>query len=136
MRWQLLNGKTVNHSDNKYRIDWDKPAASKGAQEMQDFFRIIRPHDVWFAEYRVPASLLRVDYLNATLKLAIEFQGSQHFNYSKHFHGSRAGFLASIKRDVRKMEILELNGYKVIEIDSKDLPLTKNSFLEKFGILL
>ena len=132
MRW-LLRGTLVYHSDAKYRIDWDRKAPSKIAQHTKDFIQQHFPNDIWFEEYCLPRSRLRIDYLNATRKIAIEANGRQHSSYLEFFHKDRLGWANSFKRDVAKVEFLEANGYKVIEIYDEDLPLTKDFFRE-FGI--
>ncbi len=137
MKW-LCNGKLVNHSDSKYRIDFDKPSKSKAQFQVKQFLRQFCQNHVMYEEYRLPRVLLYVDFLNATNKFAIEYQGVGHETYNSHFHrGSPANFLGSIKRDFKKRKILEDNGYLVIELYPNDLPLlSRNFFKEKFGISL
>lgn len=127
MRW-LVNNKERWHSDKKYRIKWEKKAPSKGAQEVKTFIKDNFPNDIWYEEYRVPGTLLKIDFLNATRRFAIEFHGEQHDNYSSFFHGSRAGYRNSIKRDIKKAQFLQNNNYKLIEIYEEDLPLSKEFF--------
>ena len=138
MKW-LINNKYRNHSDNKYRIKWDRKAPSKGAQIVKDFlFQNCRNH-VLFEEYRLPSSRLYCDWIDATLKLCLEYDDKEetghHNHFNKFFHKTRLGYLNSIKRDIKKDQILELNGYKVVRIFEEDLPLTIQWF-EKQGIYL
>lgn len=135
MRW-LVNGKLRWHSDNKYKIDWDKPAPSKPAQQVKDFLKLHANRHIWFEEYRVPGTRLKIDFLCPNLKLAIEFDGKQHRTYNSFFHKNRSGFLASIKRDVKKEKFLQENDYTVAVIEDKDLPLTKEFFLKNYNIVL
>ncbi len=103
---------------NKYKIDWDKPSRSKIQKQVKDF---LRPY--WekytgvYEEFPVFGTKLKVDFICISLKIAVEVHGPQHENYNKFFHnGSRLNFLNSIKRDVKKMKWLELNGFRLVEI--------------------
>ena len=136
MKWKLPSGREVNHRDGRYKIDWDKKAPSKGAQEVKDFLKKNCFNYIWFEEYRLPGGLLRVDYLSPNRRMVIEFHGRQHSTFVKHFHGSRSGFLSSIKRDVLKSDFLTLNDYKLVEIYDEDLPVTREFFEEKYNIYL
>lgn len=133
MRWKLKNGREVLHRDTAYRIKWDKKAPSKFAQEVKDFLKKHSSHAIWFEEYRLPCSLLRVDFLSPTYKAAIEVHGRQHFEYVQHFFKNRAAFGAQIKRDINKLEFLQRNGYKVIEL-SEDDEISVEFFEKNFDI--
>jgi hypothetical protein len=127
MRWKI-NNRNVWQSDAKYRIKWDKKAPSKGAQIVKDYLKKWCYNYIWYEEYFLPKTRLRIDYLCPSKLVAIEFDGPQHQSYNKFFHGSRAGYLASIKRDVKKTEILESNGYTVINLTEEDLPKLNQKF--------
>ncbi len=135
MRWLDKNDKLFWYPDNKYKINWQKKAPSKGAQAVKDFLKTHCYGHILFEEYRLPKTLLRVDFLDATKKMAIEFQGEQHDTFNKHFHGDKIGFWNSIKRDVKKWEILQKNDFLLIEIKDEDLPLTRD-FFKNQGIIL
>ena len=76
-------------------------------------------------------SRMTFDIVNYTKKICIEFQGKQHTEYVKHFHGSRTGkFLGQIKRDMKKHEWCEINGFTLLEIFSEK-ELTYEYFLSK-----
>ena len=134
MRWKMPNGKLVWKNDKQYLTDWSKPAKSKISQSVQDFLKENTASYIWYSEYRVPGTRLKIDYLCPSLKIAIEVQGRQHENYVEFFHKSRTGYLAHIKRDVKKEKFLESNDYTLILIYDKDLPLTKNFFLKTYNI--
>lgn len=139
MRWLLPNGKLVWKNDKKYLVDWDKPSRSKEQTKVKEFLKQHCPKDVIYEEYLIPGTKLKVDFLNATKKWAIEHQGKgAHNEYNPFFHkNSRANYLASFKRDVKKMKLLEMNGYTVIETYTEDLDkLSKEFFLKTYNILL
>lgn len=138
MKWILSNGKSVWKNDSKYRIDWDKKSLSKEQFMLKQFLKQFWQNYIVFEEYPLPKTLLKVDILCTTKKIAIEHQGIGHLAYNSWVHnGSRVNFLNSIKKDTKKREILERNGYTVIETITEDLKqLSKSYFETKFGIIL
>ena len=133
MLWKS-GGKERKVNVTPYLINWDGKAPSKGAQAVKDFLkRNVRTH-VWLEEFRIPRTLLRVDFLSVTGKFAIEFNGRQHEEYVEHFHRNRIGYHGSIKRDVKKMDALEENGYTLVIVEENDLPLTKKWFQDNYQI--
>ena len=136
MRLYSVNGKLQNKSVSKYLIDWNKKSRSKLQKRAKDF---LKPHwlaHVVYEEFPVYGTRLKVDILNATIKVAVEVNGPQHSSFNKFFHGnSRAKYLSSIKRDHQKAEWLEKNGYKLIEIEESDMENLSKEFIETtFGI--
>ena len=110
MRWKLISGKLVWKSDKKYLIDWDKPSRSKEQTKVKEFLKKYWYNDIVYEEYSVPSSgRLKIDFLNATKKIAIEHQGKGvHNEFNPFFHkNNRANYLASIKRDIKKLKFLE-----------------------------
>lgn len=89
-----------------------------------------------FEEFPVFGSRMKVDFLNATKKIAIEVNGSQHKQFNKFFHNnSRINYLNSIKRDWAKTEWLERNGYELIEIEEQEINGLSEDFIKnKFNI--
>lgn len=88
-------------------------------------------------EFRIPGSKLRCDIFNLTKRAVVEINGIQHSEYSPHFHnGSRATFLAQIKRDEDKRRWAESNGILFIEIEPDDLPLTQDFFRREYDFNL
>jgi hypothetical protein len=123
MRWLDKNGKIVNVSVNKYLIDWDKNAPSKECQVVKDFLREYFSRDVILEEFRIPKTRLRVDYINLSKRFAWEHNGRQHDKFNSFMHGSKIGFIRSIKRDDEKMKNLILNGFDYIISEKSDFPL-------------
>jgi very-short-patch-repair endonuclease len=79
---------------------------------------------------------MHVDILNLTKKIAVEVNGPQHKEFNKFFHNnSRANYFNSIKRDWKKTEWLERNGFQLIEIETQEIPKLSEDFIkDKFGI--
>lgn len=137
MKWKINKNNSVNINVTNYSINWSKKAPSKGAQSVKDFLAIYCKHDSLGEELLIPRTKLRIDYINFTKNFAIEFDGLQHSKFSKFMHGSRvSGFLSSMKRDTKKEALLELNGFKVVHITDKDLPLTPKWFEDNYEIYL
>lgn len=104
---------------------------------IKQFLKTYWQYDIGvFEEFRIPGSKLRCDVLNTQRRLAVEASGAQHFEYTPFFHGgSEMNFLSSIKRDDKKRQWLELNGFSLIELVESDVPkLSPEYILEKFGV--
>lgn len=59
---------------------------------------------------------LELDCYNSELKLAVEYNGIQHYKYSPYFHKSREAFHNQKYRDYMKKTICEKNGITLIEV--------------------
>ena len=136
MRLYSLNGKLVNKNVSKYLINWDKKSRSKIQFNVKKFFQQYWTNHIVYEEFPVYGSLMKVDLLNATKRIAVEANGEQHESFNEFFHAnSRMNYLQSIKRDCKKAQWLEKNNFKFIELYEKDLKnLSPNFFLENFGI--
>lgn len=136
MRLLNINGKLVNKNVAKYLIKWDGKSRSKLQFKVKQFLKLYWISNIVYEEFIVYGSLLKVDLLNATKKIAIEVNGPQHGAFNKFFHNdSRLTYLKSIKRDFKKLEWLELNGFKVIELEADEVEdLSVEMIKEKFGI--
>ena len=120
----------------KYLIDWDKASRSQIQFKVKKFLKKYWENQVVYEEFPVYGTRMKVDILNATKKIAIEVQGSQHSQFNKFFHNnSRSKYLQSIKRDYQKAQWLEKNGYMLIEIEEKEVnKLNYSYFSEQFNI--
>jgi len=59
---------------------------------------------------------LELDGYNEKLKLAFEYQGQQHYNFSPYFHKSQEDFAKQTYRDKRKKELCKQHDITLIEI--------------------
>ena len=136
MRLISVTGRAVNRNVSKYLIDWGKKSRSKIQFKTKQFLKEYWENHIVYEEFPVYGTRLKVDILNATKKIAVEVNGTQHSSFNKFFHGdSRQKFLQSIKRDCKKLDWLESNGFEVIEIEQKEVPLLSYKFIkEQFGI--
>ena len=136
MRLFNAYGRLQNRNVSKYLIDWDKKSRSKLQKQVKDFFKPYWLGHIVYEEFPVYGTRLKVDILNATIKVAVEVNGPQHSSFNKFFHGnSRANYLKSIRRDYDKAVWLENNNFKLLEIKEEDLPsLSRGYILEKFEV--
>ena len=138
MRLYNIHGRLQKRSVSKFAIDWDKPSRSKIQYKVKQFLKPFWLGHVVFEEFPVYGSRMKVDILNATNKIAIEVQGSQHNHFNKFFHNnSRLQYLNAIKRDHQKALWLEKNDFKLLEIFQNEInEVSKEFFKEKFNVIL
>ena len=138
MRLLNINGKLINKNVRKNLINWQGKSRSKLQFKFKQFFFPYWKNHIVYEEFPVYGSMLKVDLLNATKKIAVEIQGDQHESFNKFFHdNSRLKYLQSIKRDVKKEKWLEMNEFKFLELYEDDLKNLSAQYIEeKCGILI
>ena len=138
MRLLNIHGKLQSRKVSKYLIKWDGKSRSKIQFKTKQFLKTFWKNQIVYEEFPVYGTKMHVDILNATKKIAIEVNGSQHSNFNKFFHaGSRLKYLESIKRDVAKANWLEDNNFTLLEIEENEVPLLSVQFFKKnFNISL
>jgi len=136
MRLYNIQGRLQAKKVSKYLIKWNKKSRSKIQFKVKQFLKPYWENHIVYEEFPVYGSLMKVDILNATKKIAIEVQGRQHKEFNKFFHKSRANYLASIKRDHQKREWLTQNNFKLIEVEEEEIKKLSKTFFKKIGIAL
>ena len=138
MRLFDIKGRLRFKNVSKKLISWNKKSRSKIQFAVKKFLEPYWKGHVVYEEFPVFGSRMKVDIVNMTKKIAIEVQGSQHNSFNAFFHNnSRAKYLESIKRDVKKARWLEKNEINLIEVDEKEAyKLSKEFFKDKFDIVL
>lgn len=132
---KVRSTKEIEVNISKYRIKWDARCRSKFQFELKQWFRRYWENHICLEEFRLPGSLLKCDLVNLNKRIMVEINGVQHETYNKHFHrGNRVNFLAQLTRDQIKRDWAEANGFVIVEIEPKDLPLTLEFFREKYGV--
>lgn len=134
----LLNirGRERSKNVNRYLVKWDGKSRSKLQFKVKQFFKFYWKNHIVYEEFPVYGSLMKVDFINATKRIAVEVDGDQHDEFNEFFHNnSRTVYLKSMRRDQKKLEWLELNKFKVIQIKEKEVDLLSREFFkEKFSI--
>ena len=119
----------------KYLIDWEGRSPSKIQGEVKKFLHPYWKGCIVCEEFRIPGSLLRIDFVNFNYKIAIEVSPkSHHGKFNKFFHKTRAGYLKAIISDFEKREWLEKNQFRLVDVFDEDMPLTRKFFKEKYDI--
>lgn len=136
MRLLNINGKLVNKNVKKYIINWHGKSRSNLQFKFKQFFYPYWKNHIVYEEFPVYGTMLKVDILNATKKIAVEIQGNQHESFNEFFHDhSRLKYLESIKRDVKKENWLTANKFKFIELYETDLESIDAEYIfKKFNI--
>jgi len=65
-------------------------------------------------EFTIPKSRLRIDFFLPNLMMAIEVHGRQHFEFVKHFHGTRKNYIHAKHNDAEKARWCELNNIELV----------------------
>jgi len=138
MRLLNINGTLTNKNVRRNLINWEGKSRSKLQFKFKELFYTYWNNNIVYEEFPVYGSMLKVDLLNATKKIAVEIQGNQHESFNKFFHdNSRLKYLQSIKRDVKKEKWLEMNDFKFLELYENDLKdLSPQYIEEKCGVLI
>jgi predicted PolB exonuclease-like 3'-5' exonuclease len=138
MRLLNIYGKLQAKNVSKFLIKWNGKSRSKIQFRVKQFLKSYWESQVVYEEFPVYGTRMHVDILNATKKIAIEVNGSQHSKFNKFFHaGSRLKYLESIKRDVAKAGWLEHNGFTLVEIEENEVDtLNKDFFKNNYNIIL
>lgn len=136
MRLYSVSGKLISKNVAKYRIKWDDKSRSNIQFEVKQFLKKYWFSHIVYEEFPVYGSRMKVDFVNATRKIAVEVNGAQHGAFNKFFHNnSRSKYLSSIRRDYEKYEWLIKNNFQVLEIEDSDLKTLSPSYIkERFDI--
>lgn len=117
------------------KINWDK-APSKNQLILQKFLQKYWGDNIVCAEWYIPGSKCRIDIINFTKRIVVEYSPeSHHVNYNKFFHKNRHNFHRALMRDYEKSLWCEKNGFALLELNEKDIDNLSVKYLtEKFGI--
>jgi hypothetical protein len=136
MEFKSLKSKQLqNINISKHLINWDSGGSSPHLKSKIFLSKYWR-YDVVLEEFPLPGSRLRIDILNISKRIAVEVSpDATHNKYTEFFHGTRNGFLGSVKRDFDKAKWCDDNDILLIEFDDEFLKnMSAARFLEKFGM--
>lgn len=74
------------------------------------------PLDVRAEEVPIPGLRCFLDFVIPSRMLAVEVDGEQHRAMNGFFHDDETDFLRARRRDGRKQEWLELNGFRLVRL--------------------
>ena len=138
MKLYNIYGRPTSKKVSKYLIKWKGKSKSKLQLTVKNFLEPFWKNQMIYEEFPVYGTRMKVDFINATKKIAIEVNGPQHSKFNKFFHNdSRANYLQHIKRDLQKIQWLELNEFKIIELDTEDVANLSRDFIKsEYGIII
>jgi len=108
---------------------------SEIANKVLETIRELFPHNIVLTEWHLnyKGQRLFFDIIIKDLGVLIEIQGRQHFEFVKHFHGSREGFLEQKKRDNLKLEYMEAHERLCLARFNYDEDITKELVLKRIN---
>lgn len=137
MRLFNIRGKLVKKNVARYIIDWDGPSKSQIQFRVKQFLKPFWLGQICYEEFPVYGTLLKVDLLNATQRIAVEVQGPQHSKFH-YFHANEPfNYLEAIKNDTKKLAWLQRNEFQFVEINFDEIDsLSVEFFKAQFNIAL
>jgi hypothetical protein len=106
----FLNTKIIKEKKN-YESNGEKECRRVLEKLTNKKFIKARPD---FLKNNVTGHNLELDCFNEELKLAVEYNGIQHYEFTPRFHSSKDAFFNSKYRDLMKKELCEQNNIKLI----------------------
>tara|TARA_Y100000310_G_scaffold289698_1_gene316296 strand:+ start:450 stop:851 length:402 start_codon:yes stop_codon:yes gene_type:complete len=101
----------------KMPADNDTVVRSSLHLQAREILRRLYPTDRLLEEVSLPGTGgLVADFYLPNKKTVVECHGEQHYNFVRHFHGSKLNFLRSKRNDARKEEWCVLNNISLIEL--------------------
>jgi hypothetical protein len=91
-------------------------------------YRVVEQHSVYYM-----GTQLFFDFYIPALNVIIECQGEQHYKYVPHFHGMKAEFRESNRRDQLKREWAEQRKIALLEIRFDKKPKTPRELFNKIN---
>ena len=112
MQFVCLDGSIVNQSVNPRlyptrQVSGPQTAARERIKQMYG-------HQTILEEFTIPKSQLRIDFFLPNLSLAVEVHGRQHYEFVKHFHGTKKQFAHAQNNDAAKARWCELNDIELV----------------------
>lgn len=112
-----LKGRSVNWhlTSTKYPLKGEN-GRSKFQHEVYLELKKLYPHDIILEEVKIPESRLFCDFVIPSVKLVIEAQGKQHYEFSTLFHQYYIDFVNQQNRDQMKRDFCQQNNLTLVEI--------------------
>jgi hypothetical protein len=119
MKFRTLSNREVRMDilPDRYPVRTREQSKSVGQYMLGRLVRgIYGFHAVMLEEFPIPEERLWLDFFLPHHKLAFEYQGRQHDEFVKLFHGDQKGFEKSQARDSRKKDWCILNSIALVEV--------------------
>lgn len=86
-------------------------------QTMQNIYGVpfVKVHPKWLENPESKVNL-ELDCYNDDLKIAVEYNGEQHYKWPNFFHKTQEEFIKQVRRDQLKHELCERNGVYLITV--------------------
>ena len=116
MIWSLLQKNRGTHQPQK-KVSFESKGETEARRVIEKItglpFPRARPN---FLKNTVSGSNLELDCFNPEMKLALEYNGEQHYKYIPYFHQSKDAFYNVKYRDEMKNRLCKENGVTLITI--------------------
>lgn len=116
MMWSLVNKKYENPKTNK-KVTFESKGETECRRAIESItgepFPRSRPS---FLLNKVSGQNLELDCYNEDLKLAIEYNGEQHYKFIPYFHSNKDAFYNIKYRDDIKKQLCDAAGVKLIVV--------------------
>lgn len=110
--------KRVNKTEEKCRVIIQRIYGRR--------FPSVRPD---FLKSPMTKQNLELDCYNADLKIALEYNGRQHYTYTPHFHKTKKNFYSQVHRDDWKRKRCRELGIRLIEVPYWILPIDLENYI-------
>jgi len=124
VRFKDFAGKERLVDLSPFKVDWSAKCLSKFQTNVKKFFHPYWKQHLLFEEVPLVGTKLRFDFLNMSLRIALEVQGAQHLSYNSFFHKNSEDFEKQLERDAVKSIFCKKNHLKLVQIFPEDMPLT------------
>lgn len=113
-----LTGKTIDWKVKGFVAGDGHRQSSKLHKQGRDVIRSVFATVQFKEEVPIPTgkTTLFLDFYIPVHKIAIEVHGRQHYEFSQHYHQTRASFLAHKQRDRDKAEWCRINGITLVTL--------------------
>lgn len=133
---KTLQGRKRKLNIRDYLVQWRGASLSKFQRNVKLFLEPYWSKKMIGEEVPMVGSKMRFDLFNATDKIVVEVMGEGHTDPEFYLHESAVDYLNQLRRDAKKADWCELNGYTLVEVFPGDMPLTPEFFKTKYDIEL
>jgi hypothetical protein len=112
-----LKDRSVNWhlTPQKYPIK-NEGSRSKFQHQIYLELKELYSHDIILEEVKVPDNRLFFDFVIPAVRLVIECQGKQHYEFNTRFHKYLEDFIRQQNRDQLKRDFCQINNLTLVEV--------------------